>query len=286
MKVARPSLKRAERESLPGTKGRGFSVRTFSKKCVDFHWHFHPEWELIFIHKGSGIRQIGRSVMPYASGDLCLIGSNLPHAFSSHPDERHGARWTVLHFLPQAWGDAFWQLPQNHRVSELFTLSGRGLSFTGGGSEDCASLMQKLEDSREYTMSTLLELFERLSKIPRTSLNPAAFLHEEGQKIDLRLQHVLSWMDEHFRQSDLTQAEAASLIGMSPQAFCRFFRQSTGRSFRRYVNELRVADACSSLKNPGASISEAAFGAGFNNLANFNRRFREILGRTPSEYRE
>lgn len=193
----------------------------------------------------------------------------------------------MLHFLPQAWGDAFWQLPQNHRVSELFALSERGLSFAGKGTVDCAALMQKLENSREFTMATLLELFERLSKIPqRTSLNPSAFLHEGGQKIDQRLQQVLSWMDEHFRQSDLTQAGAAGLIGMSPQAFCRFFRKSTGRSFRRYVNELRVADACSTLKNPALSISEAAFGAGFNNLANFNRRFREILGRTPSEYRE
>lgn len=258
-------------------------MRTFRKKCVDFHWHFHPECELIYIQKGTGIRHIGRSVMPYAGGDLCLIGGNLPHAFSSHPDERHGAKWTVMHFQPQAWGEQFWRLPQNQRIAELFTQASRGLCFSEG-IDDCTTLLHRLEAKPDFAMSTLLELFERLVRVPhRTILNPADFVQEE--KIDPRLQGVLSWMDEHFRQGEMTQADAARQVGMSPQAFCRFFKNSTGRSFRRYINELRLADACSSLKNPQISISEAAFGAGFNNLANFNRRFREILGRTPTSYR-
>ncbi len=287
MKDTPSSLGPAEREALPAPKARGFAVRTFRKKCVDFHWHFHPEWELIFIHKGSGISHIGRSVTPYDDGDLCLIGANLPHAFSSHPDERHGAKWTVMHFLPQAWGEDFWRLPQNHRVAELFSEAAQGLSFSGPGVHECSQLLHRLETSNEFTMAILLELFERLGRISqRTTLNAAAFLQEDGQKIDPRLQTILGWMDEHFREGEITQAEAARLVGMSPQAFCRFFRQNTGRSFRRYINELRVADACSSLKDPQISISEAAFGAGFNNLANFNRRFREILGRTPTSYRE
>lgn len=261
-------------------------MRTFRKKCVDFHWHFHPEWELIQIHKGSGISHIGRSVSPYGDGELYLIGGNLPHAFSSHPDERQGAAWTVMHFLPAAWGEAFWQLPQNHRIVELFTQAARGLSLGGAGVAECGVLLRKLENEEEFTMANLLELFERLSRLRKSLLNAADFIQEDGEKLDPRVQSVLAWMDEHFREGEITQAQAAELTGMSPQAFCRFFRQHTGRSFRRYINELRVADACSSLKNPQISISEAAFGAGFNNLANFNRRFREILGRTPSSYRE
>jgi len=77
----------------------------------------------------------------------------------------------------------------------------------------------------------------------------------------------------------------ARSIGLSPQAFCRFFRSKSGRSFQQYANELRVVRACSSLRHPEEGIADIVFRSEFNNLSNFNRRFREIVGRTPREYR-
>ncbi len=276
----------AERETLPSARQSGFSLRTFQKKCVDFHWHFHPELELTYIEQGTGIRHVGRSIMPYGKGDFCLIGSNLPHAYASRSDQRHGARWSVLHFNPDSWGKDFWSLPQNHHIHGLLRRASRGIAFSPEDAAACLPLLRRVEQpgSGDYPLPLLLEIFERLARSTTLqTLNPTIKLQEES--IDPRVQDILRWLDENFRKSELSQAKAAARLGMSPPAFCRFFRQHTGRSFRRYVNELRIADVCANLKSSEETVSGAAYAAGFNNIANFNRRFLEILGQTPTAYR-
>lgn len=277
----------ALRESLPEGSLNGFSIRTFVKDCVDFHWHFHPELELVHIAKGSGIRHIGRSIQPYGAGDLCLIGGNMPHAFTSRFEQRDGARWTVLHLAPDRWGADFWRLAHNRNIAQLFMRSKQGIAFGGVDAEICSGLMARLEPpgNGDFPLSIVMEILERLSRSKNQKLlNPAAQVQEAN--IDGRFQSILRWLDEHFRDAELSQEEAAARIGMSPAAFSRFFRQHSGRTFRRYLNELRVAHVCSRLKFSDETVSQAAYDAGFSNIANFNRRFQEILGQTPTSYRK
>jgi len=72
---------------------------------------------------------------------------------------------------------------------------------------------------------------------------------------------------------------------MSAAVFSRWFKGRVGCTFQRYLNELRVARVCARLVNGPESITEAAFGCGYNSLANFNRRFRELTSLTPKEFR-
>lgn len=270
-------------ESLPEARQTGLRLKSFRKACVDFHWHFHPEIELIHVKTGNGVRYVGRSMEPFAAGDLCLIGANVPHAFGSHPAERRGAEWTVGHFLPEIWGSSFWQLPEMKRVSAMLARAQRGLRFDPTETDDAVALFERMEsESGASRLAGWLEILERLARARGRCLNPSAFTEFEA---DGRLQRVLAWIEDHAADAAMTQARAAGEIRMSPQAFCRFFRKGTGRPFHRYVSEVRVARACGSLLHGDAGISEIAFQAGFNNLANFNRRFREITGRTPREYR-
>jgi transcriptional regulator GlxA family with amidase domain len=71
----------------------------------------------------------------------------------------------------------------------------------------------------------------------------------------------------------------------SIEAFSRFFSQKTGRLFSRHLNEIRIARACVALQLEEKPIIEIAFEAGFNNLSNFNRRFRETMHLAPGNYR-
>lgn len=272
-------------ESLPETRRSGLRLRRFRKGCVDFHWHFHPEVELIQIRRGCGVRYVGRSVEPFRAGDFCLIGSHVPHAFGSHPAERRGAEWTVGHFLPSVWGEAFWRLPEMRRVAELLDRARHGLWFPAEAAAECARRFHRLvrTPAGAARLAAWLELLDQLAALPgRRVLNPAPFF---GGVVDPRLQTVLAWVETHAGDPDLTQAGAAREIHQSPQTFSRYFHKATGRVFHRYVSEVRVARACGDLLNSDAGISQIAFQSGFNNLANFNRRFREITGCTPREYR-
>jgi AraC-like DNA-binding protein len=274
-------------EALPDTRRSGLRIKSYQKACVDFHWHFHPEIELLFVEKGNGVRYVGRSMEPFSAGDLCLIGANVPHAFGSLPSQRRGARWIVGHFLPEVWGESFWRLPENRRIVSLLNQSRRGLRFDSGEAAIVRDLLVRAEEAVGHAMrlALWLEILARLSLCRNAhALNPVSYTPTDTL-VDPRLQKVLAWIESRAATPELTQARAAACIGMSPQAFCRFFREKTGRPFNRYVNEVRIARACGELLNHGGSISEIAFSAGFNNLANFNRRFREIVGITPREYR-
>lgn len=275
-------------EVLPGARSRGFSVRTFRKNCVDFHWHIHPEYELNYIEKGRGVCHAGRAMIPYEGGEMFLLAGGIPHAYGSRPEQRTGARWTVMHFLPERWGVDFWNLPQARSMKRLLREAEKGVCLSGQEVVRCAGILRRLEENRggDIALALWVELMGRLARIrKRRYFHPAAFAAGKNVKIDPRHQKVLAWIDENISWPGLMQRDAARLVGMSPQAFARFFRQQAGRPFHVYVNELRIAHACSALLNSDASVSEIAYQTGFNNLANFNRRFREQLGMTPREYR-
>lgn len=273
-------------EALPRTHIWGYSVNSFEKTCVDTHWHFHQEYELTFIEKGEGIRHIGRSILPFERGDLCLIGSNLSHAYLSHKEQRRGAIWSVLHFTPELWGKEFWALPQNKPILTLFNNATQGIVFKRSEARVCANLLLQLEERgpNNYAMPLLLELFERLAKSKRQQyLNPREISASSGV-LDPRVKNIMDWVSHNYRRPDLSQLEAANYLGMTAPGFSHFFKSKTGRSFRRYVNEMRIADVCSKLGSPEERICDAAYSAGFNNIANFNRRFKEILGKAPSTF--
>lgn len=274
-------------EAFSKAREHGFSISEFSKRCVDFHWHFHSEFELTFIEHGKGTRSIGHSVHPYSDGDVCLIGANLPHAYGSNPRDRTGARWRVLHFQPERFGDAFWSLPQNQRIKTLLNESRRGLWFPSTATTPVRGLLRKISSAKSVDFGTihLLELLALLARVRgRRPLNAASASYAT-ETVDKRLPALLAWVDEQADSAGLSQAFAAERVHLSPQAFCRYFRQHLGKSFRQYVNELRLARACSKLLHSEMAISEIAFESGFSNLANFNRRFREVLKCTPTEYR-
>jgi AraC-like DNA-binding protein len=271
-------------EALPDLEGTGVRIKRFEKECVDFHWHFHREIELVYVERGSGVRYVGTAMEPFGDGDLCLIGSNIPHAFGSIPSQRSGAEWLVGHFWPEDWGEGFWRLPENRRIVTLLSRSRHGICFSGRPDralEERLTCLGKLDGVAK--LAAWLELLDRLAHSRSARLMNAEPVVEATSNV--RLQTLLTFVEENAAEGAILQSEAARLCGMSPQAFCRFFLQSTGRVFSRYVNEVRVARAAGALLHTESSISEIAFAVGFGNLGNFNRRFREIAGVTPREYR-
>jgi AraC-like DNA-binding protein len=72
---------------------------------------------------------------------------------------------------------------------------------------------------------------------------------------------------------------------MSESRFSRFFKRSTGNSFTDFVNRVRINSACHLLMQTDHYVTDICYQVGFNNVANFNRRFLEIKGMTPTEFR-
>ena len=77
----------------------------------------------------------------------------------------------------------------------------------------------------------------------------------------------------------------AGVSNMTPNAFCRYFKQRTNKTYFQFLIEVRIENSCRLLKNKDLLISEISEKSGFKNISNFNRKFKSVKGITPSAYR-
>jgi AraC-like DNA-binding protein len=78
----------------------------------------------------------------------------------------------------------------------------------------------------------------------------------------------------------------ADLANMSKEAFCRFFKERTGKTLTEFLSQVRIHHACQLLQETDFSVSQIAYQSGFQNLSYFNRTFKKFRGETPKEFRE
>ena len=78
---------------------------------------------------------------------------------------------------------------------------------------------------------------------------------------------------------------AKALSKINPNYLSESFRRVTGMNFVEYVRRTRYENACDLLRNSDRRISEIAFAMGFQSLSQFNRVFKELSGKSPTEFR-
>lgn len=252
-----------------------------------FVWHYHTELELTLIVRGRGLRFVGDSIERFSEGDLTLLPSNLPHTWSSDSGSRD-AESVVVQFLPDCWGKSFSELPEMRRVQDLLRQSDRGLIFPRDSSARAVDLLSGLrtDDAPLEHLLTLLGALSSLSTVEDARpLCRAPMNATTDERIAQRLKRVLDRVHADIVELP-SQAELAESVGMSPQAFSRFFRRQMGTTFVGYVNAWRIGLACRSLIETAEPVTSIAMETGFDNLSHFNRQFKRITGLTPSGYRD
>ncbi len=109
-------------------------------------------------------------------------------------------------------------------------------------------------------------------------------VQEENVELPIvtRAKHFIT---EH-QAEKLSLGQVASSVNASKFHFCKTFKKTTGISFTDYLSRVRTERARNLLINPNLRVSEVAFEVGFQSLTHFNRVFKRILGRSPTDYRE
>ncbi|MCF7733092.1 MAG: AraC family transcriptional regulator [Akkermansiaceae bacterium] len=271
-------------ERIPLSGPASLAIREFEAPAFRYPWHQHPEIELTWILKGSGLRYVGDSVEPFHAGDFCLLGSNLPHTWMSSEKNGTTVRSRVVQFDPARWGATLLHLPEFARMADLFDRADRGLCF-GGAAAGRMRVKLFSRPSPLLQFTALLEILEELAADPNArTLTLAPWSRGRRANADSRLGAVLAYLAEN-AAGRVSHAEAARLARLSPAAFSRFFRRAVGKTFQAYLTDMRLSEACRQLLESGRTISEIAFDVGFGNLSNFNRSFRLARGMPPGEFR-
>jgi len=276
-------------EKIPITPGESFFYRHFRMPRFEMPWHFHRECELTFIMQARGTRYVGDSIERFDDGDLVLLGSSLPHYWWKDSEDTRPAHSIVIQFDGEAICRDLFGLPEAAAIRGLLSLSARGIRFCGATAEEAARAMNRMAKRTGWRrLSLLLDTFGLLAEEGRTGnryLASAGYSPVLDERDGQRLRAVCKYVNDAYRE-DIRQARAASLAGLSPAAFSRYFHKRMGKTFEAYVIEVRVGHACRRLMEEDSTIAEIAFATGFNNLSNFNRHFRKLKAMSPSGYRQ
>lgn len=277
-------------ELMDDHQGLSVIYRQHGFPCPLVRWHFHKEYELHLIVASSGKVFVGDYIGNFYPETLFFTGPNLPHNWISQiePGEIVEKRDMLVNFSDQILESGNQIFSELKSLAPLLERAQYGIEFRGTETIRAArALMEKIADSSGMTrlghFFILLELLAASDDYQLLCSNPPAQLADD-HNMD-RTNRAVDYIFAHYAR-ELTLEEVAEHVGMKPTYFSRFFKQATGRCFVEFVNRLRVSKSCELLSDGRMPVTDVCFESGFSNISNFNRRFQQLKGMTPTHYRK
>lgn len=269
-----------------------FLVKELIAPFFDKYWHFHPEYQLVVILKGRGTRYIGDHIKPFKEGDMVLTGPNLPHVWRSDnayfdPANDLDTHLIVVYFPEDFLGNEIFNKEEFGDIARLMKLSSRGVEVKGKSNKKVTDMMKNLlKLSGSAQLIQLLEILNYLSH--SKDINPITNskyinLNKESEKD--KMSEVYEFVMKNYKDKIMLE-EVAEIANLSVSAFSRFFKSRANKSFSEFISDVRISHACKLLHEEGINISEVCYESGFNTLSNFNKQFKDRIGKTPLNYRK
>lgn len=271
-------------EDIQSAKGNSsFYAYRFRVPFFEFKWHYHPEYELTYIIRGSGYRIVGNSYDDFVSGDLVLLGSNLPHTWSGKTNDESDSEAIVIQFS-EAFITPFLGLNESILIKKMLNNAARGIRFEAH--DELVSKMIALTEVKGLDrILKFIAILDTLSKKDNTFISSNTFHNVVSKKNGFRINKVCLFIQNNFN-NNITLKQVANLLHLTESNFCKFFKKATGKTYSDYLNEMRINEACRLLVQTEKSVNQIALDCGFETLSYFNRVFLNKKGITPSGYRK
>lgn len=274
-------------ENISSQQNSSFLVRKFEEREFKAPFHFHPEYELTLILNGIGKRYVGTHLADYFPDDLVLLGSNVPHCWKSERNSQQAfSSSVVIHFNRVFLGDDFFGKPEMKNIQQLLHNSNYGIQFTGDIGNVKKMMVAILQEKSAFKkMLLLLETLDELSNKKKHRLLNKQNLFTSLPVIEKeRMSAVTAYIVENFR-GKIVLNKAAKTANMTPQAFCRYFKKISRKTFIEVVNDYRIDFAMQALVHTSKPITQIGFESGFNDISNFYKTFKERRQLSPMAYR-
>jgi len=273
-----------QQEIVPIHKEDLFIILNHPNAKFDYPVHYHPEYEINLVMGCTGTRVVGDSEETFGPIDLVMVGPSLPHAWKSKD--------VTNHVITIQFSQELSQYPMLSKrifapIRQLLQDAENGLSFEGPEQESIKEQIISLTRMQGFqSVTAFLNILSTMANANRKRLVSGLFESDLGSSTkSRRIAKVCEYIDQNL-DKDLSLAEVAALVNMSESAFSHFFKKRTGLSYINYVNNQRIARACTLLSDTTLSAAEICYDCGFNNKSNFIRIFRKKKNMTPIEYRK
>ena len=272
-------------EKLSPDLGSSFKILLTPHLNDIFYWHFHPEYEIVYVESAHGVRHVGDHISRYEQSDLVLIGPNIPHLNFDY-GVKTDFEQVVVQMKEDFLGKDFFSIPELAAIRDLFERARKGLSF-GGETRTLVGEKLKLLPSLNH-FEQLMELLRILQWLAQsnesTSLNSRPVSGQFVGKDQARMETIRRYIEDHYyRRIDVK--EVAAQVHITTAAFCRYFKKNTRMTFTDFLNQYRINQAKKMLLHD-KNVTEACYESGFENLSYFNKTFKKLAGENPSQFRK
>ncbi len=276
---------KASYEVLHHASGQSFLLKLFGELAFTAPYHYHPEFELTLILEGRGKRYTGNHMADFKTGDLVLLGSHLPHCWEARrpPEEKEKARTIVIQFAPDFLGKEFFSKAELSPIDKLLQKSSCGIRFTQTTQEQTSERMQALAGEKNdfQRLIRFLDILQGLALSQDAVVLEPQRTATELAPIDRERAHpIFAYLVENFR-GEISLDKAAAIAGMTPNAFCRYFKKITRKTFMETVIEYRLNHATQQLIQTDKPISAICFDSGFGDVSHFYKMFRSRMQGEP-----
>jgi AraC-like DNA-binding protein/quercetin dioxygenase-like cupin family protein len=283
---------KAALQKSPISENQAFEVKYLVAPHFDPNWHFHTEYQLFLVIKGTGTRFIGDHVSPFKKGDLVFTGPNLPHLWQSDheyfmDDPELITEGIVIYFPENFLGKDFLQKNEMYQVKQLFQQAQRGLEIHGQAQQQVSMMMHHMLKVTDFEQ--ILGLLNLLNVLTHSSEHK--LLATEGYSNSMkesetdRMNRVHAYVMKNFRE-EIRLDDVAAIANMTPSAFSRYFKIHANKTFSDFLVEIRVGHSCKLLTSQKINVSQVCYDSGFGTLSNFNRQFKAITHYSPLQYRK
>jgi AraC-like DNA-binding protein len=247
-------------------------------------YHWHPEYEIIRILKGTFQLTIdGQSLLVTENDVLFIQGGNLHGGIPEECIYECVVFDMKLLLSNNKISSKQIQQLMRHEISISLVLP-RDLDSLKMVINELFTVMSEKKPGYEFLIQGLLyymlgKLFETQSYHINTTQPTASSLQI------MRFKDVLNYIEAHYTES-ISLEDMARIAGLSSRYFCRFFRKMTQCTPMEYLNYYRIESACEQLADIQVSITDVALNCGFNDISYFIKSFHKAKGITPKQYKE
>lgn len=287
-----------EKSTLRETVDRGISLIPIY--AYRHHWkdytlylHWHNEFELIYVEKGSVVYTIDTVPIKVTEGQCIIINAGQLHTANTINNELciHRALLFDLNFLKSSNWDPC-------QVSIINPLLNGNLKFPlkiDAASDWGRNVIEEVTKALEIyegkyigweigikaSLYKILFYIAKEEKFTRLENNLRATLNN---KIDI-IKSTINYIQNNY-SGKIYIDNLAKEVNMNPQYFCRFFKANTGKTPIDFINQFRIEEAAKLIRLDNNKISEIYFEVGFDNFSYFIKKFKEYKNCTPSEYKK
>jgi len=255
------------------------------------HLHRHHETQITWVIEGEGTLIAGNYMQHFGAGDVFVIGANQPHLFKSDPAYfdagiKKGIHSLNIFFNPVGFIAPLLALPEMRGIKKFINATIHGMQAPEKSGEKITGQLTKIKSlTGGKRLAAFIELLQLMADIKKWNhFSTDAFEYAITDTEGLRINDVYQYTMTNYTKN-ITLPEVAALVHLTTPSFCRYFKKHTSKTYIRFLNEIRINEACKRfLEKNYHSIAAVAYQCGFNNIVSFNRVFKTITGQSPGAF--